>query len=190
MSPSGIQQTRIFSATGCQKIGFFAHTPTAKDFRAWAAVTLEAAAPAPADELPAVVRSPRLEANVARMASSIETMAASLTTLAAGMQTMQTQLDVTAKYIGLLELNQAGKRKVTAAVAREALALKAEGMNHADIARLLRISRTAVSLIVRDKYPVAIPESAVPQKGPGELLEEWIAREQQHLTATLSPRSA
>ncbi|WP_415034919.1 BRO family protein [Azonexus sp.] len=32
--------TRIFSATGCIKLGFFANTPRAKDFRAWASKTL------------------------------------------------------------------------------------------------------------------------------------------------------
>ncbi len=32
--------SRIFSATGCIKLGFFANTPRAKDFRAWASKTL------------------------------------------------------------------------------------------------------------------------------------------------------
>ncbi|HRF12584.1 MAG TPA: Bro-N domain-containing protein [Candidatus Accumulibacter phosphatis] len=135
------------------------------------------------DPLPAVMRSPRLEASMARMASSVETMAA-------GMQTMSMQLNVTAKYIGLLELNQAGTRKVTAAVAREALALKAEGMNNADIGRLLRISRTAVSLLVRDKYPVNIPEHETPKTTAGELLEGWIEREQARLAETLTKGGA
>jgi hypothetical protein len=178
--------TRIFSATGCIKLGFFAHTPTAKQFRAWAAIALEAQAPvpAPADEpLPAVVRSPRLEASMARMADSVAT-------LADGMRTMQTQLNVTAKYIGLLEINQAGSRKVTAEVAREARALKAEGMTNADIGRLLRISRTSVSLLVRDKYPVAIPENEAPRVTAGEILEGWIEREQTRLAETLTQRGA
>lgn len=182
------REVRIFSATGCIKLGFFAHTPTAKEFRAWAAVTLEAAAPpAPADEaLPAVVRSPRLDARLDRMASSIETMAASVTTMATGMQTMQTQLNVTSKYIGLLELNQAGTRKVTAEVVREAKALHAEGMSMADIARILRVSRTSVSLVVRDKYPVAIPEAEAPKTSAGEILEGWIEREQKRLVTHLT----
>lgn len=38
----------IFSGTGCTKLGFFANTPKAKQFRAWAAQTLEAGSPAPA----------------------------------------------------------------------------------------------------------------------------------------------
>ena len=149
---------------------------------AWAAVTLEAqAAPlAVADEpLPAVVRSPRLEASMARMADSVAT-------LAAGMQTMSTQLNVTSKYIGLLELNQAGTRKVTAEVVREAKALHAEGMSMADIARILRVSRTSVSLVVRDKYPVAIPEAEAPKTSAGEILEDWIEREQKRLVTHLT----
>jgi hypothetical protein len=178
----GNHATRIFSATGCIKLGFFAHTPTAKDFRAWAAVTLEqqAAVPAAVEEpLPAVVRSPRLEASMARMADSVAS-------LAQGMETMSRQLNVTGKYIGLLEMNQAGTRKVTAEVAREAKALHAEGMSMADIARILRVSRTAVSLVVRDKYPVAIPETEAPKTSAGEILEGWIEREQKRLAATLT----
>mgnify|MGYP005667078095 CR=1 FL=1 len=34
------RQTRIFSATGCQLLGFFANTPKAKAFRSWAKKTL------------------------------------------------------------------------------------------------------------------------------------------------------
>lgn len=49
----GNPNTRIFSATGCIKLGFFANTPKAKQFRAWAAQTLEAATPAPAMTPPA-----------------------------------------------------------------------------------------------------------------------------------------
>lgn len=51
------REVRIFSATGCIKLGFFANTKSAKQFRAWAAQTLEAAAPAP---LPAVPPAPVL----------------------------------------------------------------------------------------------------------------------------------
>lgn len=47
------RQVRIFSATGCIKLGFFANTPKAKQFRAWAAQTLEAATPAPTMPPPA-----------------------------------------------------------------------------------------------------------------------------------------
>lgn len=48
----GNPNTRIFSATGCVKLGFFANTSLAKAFRAWASKVLAAhleAAPAPRD---------------------------------------------------------------------------------------------------------------------------------------------
>lgn len=47
MTQVQMRETRIFSATGCIKLGFFANTPKAKQFRAWAAQTLEAGGPAP-----------------------------------------------------------------------------------------------------------------------------------------------
>ncbi len=131
--------------------------------------------PAPAP-LPEVIRSPRLEAQMATLSSHMGE-------LAQGIKTVLTQLDMTKKYIGLLEINQAGTRKVTGEVAREARRLKADGMNNADIGRLLRISRTSVSLIVRDKYPVAIPERPAERAvDVGAILENWIGREQTRLS--------
>lgn len=41
-TPSGKQVSRIFSATGCIKLGFFASTPRASEFRTWASKTLAA----------------------------------------------------------------------------------------------------------------------------------------------------
>lgn len=41
-TPGGPQDTRIFSDTGCHKLGFFASTPRAKDFRTWASKVLAA----------------------------------------------------------------------------------------------------------------------------------------------------
>lgn len=41
------REIRIFSSAGCIKLGFFANTPKAKQFRTWAAQTLEAGAPVP-----------------------------------------------------------------------------------------------------------------------------------------------
>lgn len=51
---TGPKECRIFSATGCQKLGFFARTPKAKDFRTWAAKVLAGRAPVPAPAEPAV----------------------------------------------------------------------------------------------------------------------------------------
>lgn len=58
--------TRIFSATGCQLLGFFASTPRAKAFRAWAKQALVARAPAaPERSFPSRVRITRaVEADV------------------------------------------------------------------------------------------------------------------------------
>lgn len=183
-TPGGAQMMTIVSESGLYSLVLGSRKPEAKPFKKW--VTSEVL---PAirksgryevgDQLPAVVRSPRLEASMARMADSVAT-------LAAGMQTMSTQLNVTSKYIGLLELNQAGTRKVTAEVVREAKALHAEGMSMADIARILRVSRTSVSLVVRDKYPVAIPEEEAPKTSAGEILEGWIEREQKRLVTHLT----
>lgn len=183
-TPGGPQSMTIINESGLYSLVLGSRKPEAKPFKKW--VTSEVL---PAirksgryevgDQLPAVVRSPRLEASMARMADSVAT-------LAAGMQTMSTQLNVTSKYIGLLELNQAGTRKVTAEVVREAKALHAEGMSMADIARILRVSRTSVSLVVRDKYPVAIPEEEAPKTSAGEILEGWIEREQKRLVTHLT----
>lgn len=183
-TPGGAQEMTVVNESGLYSLVLGSRKPEAKPFKRW--VTGEVL---PAirksgryevgEPLPAVVRSPRLEASMARMADSVAT-------LAAGMQTMSTQLNVTSKYIGLLELNQAGTRKVTAEVAREAKALHAEGMSMADIARILRVSRTAVSLVVRDKYPVAIPEEEAPKTSAGEILEGWIEREQKRLVSHLT----
>jgi len=106
--------------------------------------------------------------------------------MAASMQTKNQQLNVMGKYSGLLELNQAGTRKVTAESVREAKSLHAEGTSVADIARVLPVSRTAVSLVVRDKYPVAIPEEEAPKTPVGEIPEGWIEREQKRLVAHLT----
>lgn len=183
-TPGGAQEMTVVNESGLYSLVLGSRKPEAKPFKKW--VTSEVL---PAirksgryevgEPLPAVVRSPRLEASMARMADSVAS-------LAQGMETMSRQLNVTGKYIGLLEMNQAGTRKVTAEVAREAKALHAEGMSMADIARILRVSRTAVSLVVRDKYPVAIPETEAPKTSAGEILEGWIEREQKRLAATLT----
>lgn len=158
----GNPNSRIFSDTGCIKLGFFTNTPRAKDFRTWAARVLagNAVPPAPTS---ADARLDRLDANMAQ--------------LAAGMSAVLSTLDVTRKYIGLLELNQQGQRKMTESVRRQITILHEEGMNNASIARLLRVSRTAVSLYLAGKYH-ALPEPARPaQPAVEEVMERWIAKE-------------
>ena len=172
MTQDQARDMRIFSATGCQKLGFFASTARAKDFRTWAAKVLAAGAPTPAAAAtPVEARLDRLDNHMA--------------TLADTMNMLLTQQNVTGKYIGLLELNQKGTRKVTGLVVQEAKALSAGGMNNADIGRLLRISRTAVSLIVNDKYP-HLPTPSTPAEKPlDEILEGVIQREQGKLIVKL-----
>lgn len=63
----GNPNTRIFSASGCIKLGFFANTQRAKQFRAWAAQTLEAAAPTPTP-LPSVAASLKMTRQKERLA--------------------------------------------------------------------------------------------------------------------------
>jgi hypothetical protein len=58
-NPQGGNPTaRIFSATGCIKLGFFASTPRAKEFRAWASQVLSGQ-PAPAAPAPLTLGSDR-----------------------------------------------------------------------------------------------------------------------------------
>ena len=59
--------TRVFSATGCIKLGFFASTPRAKDFRNWASSVL-AGKPAPA------VRNVAVDLNLAREIGQLKDM--------------------------------------------------------------------------------------------------------------------
>ena len=63
----GNPTTRIFSATGCIKLGFFANSQRAKEFRAWASKVL-AGHPA---TLPAVTRVHELEVTVDALTGEI-----------------------------------------------------------------------------------------------------------------------
>ena len=196
-TPGGAQAMTIINESGLYSLVLGSRKPEAKPFKKW--VTSEVL-PAirksgryeAGEPLPAVVRSPRLDAQVGRMAGAIETMAGSVATLADGMSVMRRQLDVTARYIGALEQNQMGKRRITGELAREAKAMRAEGMSLGDIARLLRVSRTSVSLIVNDKYPVAIPEAAARpvRSSASTALQAWIEREEAKLAAQLGGESS
>lgn len=153
---------RIFSATGCNLLGFFTNTGRAKGFRDFAKRFLAGSAVPPAPTS-ADARLDSLDANMAQ--------------LAAGMSAVLSQLDVTRKYIGLLEINQQGQRKMTESIRRQITILHEEGMNKADIGRLLRVSRTAVSLYLAGKYH-ALPEpAATAQPAVDQVMERWIAQE-------------
>lgn len=131
----------VFSATGCTLLGFFSNTARAKDFRAWAktALTAPTAAPASAATLSGI------EAQMTRLADH-------MATVAAGTGALLMQQNTTAKYIGLLELNQAGQVRVTREIEKQVFELVAQGMSYQSIGRLLRIGRTTVSMIARGKY--------------------------------------
>jgi predicted transcriptional regulator len=67
MLPSGKggeQITRIFSHTGCIKLGFFAATAKAKAFRAWAAQTLAGGAAAPGAPVSSLLPTPKVTREV------------------------------------------------------------------------------------------------------------------------------
>lgn len=185
--------SRIFSETGCNLLGFFTNTSNSKRFRLWAKEHL-AGQPAPLDS--GVRRNDGGdggdggdgEARLDRLDANMAQLAAGMATLATGIGASLSQMAVTRKYIGLLEMNQTAKRRVTAEIVQQVHALAAEGMNFADIGRLLRISRTAVSLVARDKYH-ALPapgEERLAQKTVGEILDDWVAREQARLATALT----
>lgn len=158
------RNTRIFSPSGCHLLSFFASTTRAKDFRAWAKeVLVQAATSATPQAVPS-----RLETHMAQ--------------LAAGMNTLLAQNRMVHKYIALLEMNQKGRRRIKREDEAIILRLRDEGLSQADIARLLRISATAVNRIIHGEYRFSDSPAG---KGISELLEEMLAREQQQLAATL-----
>lgn len=177
-TPGGPQDCRIFSATGCSKLGFFARTARAKEFRTWAAKVLAGQAPVAPAPMPAPVLS---------LAPAVE---GALTTLATGMTSVLAQMNVTGKYIELLEMNQIAKRRVTREVVAEVFTLRAQGLATNDIARLLRVSRTAVSSIIQEKFAGLDERSQPAERSLDDVLEDWLTREKARLTATLTKGGA
>jgi hypothetical protein len=175
MTEAGLRECRIFSSTGCSKLGFFARTARAKEFRTWASKVLSKKLAAPV--APAPVPAP-----VVTLAPVVE---GALTTLASGMTRVLAQMNVTGKYIELLEMNQTAKRRVTREVVAEVFTLRAQGLATNDIARLLRVSRTAVSSIIQEKFAGLDERSQPAERSLDDVLEDWITREKAKLTATL-----
>ena len=171
MTEAGLRECRIFSATGCQKLGFFAKTPKAKEFRTWAAKVLAGRAPAPVPAAP--------------VPAPIAEIAGHMGTLAAGMNAVLAQMNVTGKYIELLEMNQTSKRRVTREVVAEVFTLRAQGMASNDIARLLRISRTAVTSIIQEKFAALSERQQPAERSLDNIMEDWLTREKAKLAATL-----
>ena len=120
-----------------------------------------------------------MEQELQQPASRLETHMAQL---AAGMNTLLAQNRMVHKYIALLEMSQKGRRRIKREDEAIILRLRDEGLSQADIARLLRISATAVNRIIHGEYRFSDSPAG---KGISELLEEMLAREQQQLAATL-----
>lgn len=144
----GNPNVRIFSQSGCNLLSFFANTPRAKQFRAWAKQALVNIRKDPID----------------RMAESVEK-------LAQGMDVVVRKLDQTDKYIGLLEQNQRGHIKITWEIAQQIKELKAQGMPQASIARQLRVSASTVSLVVKGKYQFS-ERACIPDRVEQSIQEE------------------
>ena len=106
-------------------------------------------------------------------------------TLAAGMNAVLAQMNVTGKYIELLEMNQTSKRRVTREVVAEVFTLRAQGMASNDIARLLRISRTAVTSIIQEKFAALSERQQPAERSLDNIMEDWLTREKAKLAATL-----
>ena len=170
--------TRIFSDTGCIKLGFFANTARAKDFRTWAAKVLAGH--------PAVVPAPTsVESRLDRLEATTATLAGHMAQLVEVSYQQAKKLDVTARYIGLLEINQKGKVRITRTVEAQVLALKAQGMPQADIARLLRISQATVSLLVHGKFTWSADQAALPPESVESILERIIEKERASVAESL-----
>ncbi|MDO4434672.1 MAG: Bro-N domain-containing protein [Alysiella sp.] len=130
------REVRIFSLSGCNLISFFANTPRAKEFRAWAKIQLsqiqQSTEPSPNDVLNS------LNANMAQLAQ--------------GMNMVLTQNQMVHKYIALLEMNQKNKRRIVPEDAIMVKQLRDEGMTFSDIATTLRISKTSAQRLYNNTY--------------------------------------
>lgn len=114
-----------------------------------------------------------LEEQVSRLAGHMGTMAEAT-------RALLSQQHTTAKYIALLEINQIGKRPVTAEIVREVFTLRAQGLGTRDIARLLRIPQETAKSIVKEKYP-GLVERNTPPKSLDNILDELVERGMQRL---------
>ena len=191
-TPGGPQSVTVFSATGCHLLSFFANTSRAKTFRAWAKQVLAGEAPPPA-LAPTAAAPDGMEAvltRLDRLENATVTMAHGMAQLVQVSSQQAQKLDVTARYIGLLEINQKGRVRVTRTVEAQVLALRAQGMAQSDIARLLRISPTAVNQLVHGKYPWSMSQAVLPPVSIEQVLEGMLGKEREALLEKLQPPSA
>lgn len=161
---------RVFSATGCNLLSFFSSTPRAKEFRAWAKAVLTgqaAVSPAPTS----------VEGRLDRLEQATVKLAGHMAQLVEVSYQQAQKLDVTARYIGLLEINQKGRVRVTRTVEAQVLALTAQGMPQRDISRLVRVSPATVNLLIHGKYQFAASEAVLPPESVETILERLIDKE-------------
>ena len=135
------REMRVFSDTGCTKLAFFSATPRSKEFRHWASKVLTGQMPVPAVPVTVEDRLGNLEAALHQLVTHTAQQTQAMTVQAENVGTLvdvalqqATKLDVVSRYIGLLEINQKGKIRVTRTAEAQVLALFAQGMRQSDIA--------------------------------------------------------
>lgn len=169
------RDVRVFSSSGCHLLSFFSNTPRAKQFRAWAKEALKG------QPTPALGVDERL----ARLEGAVVNMAGHMHNLVKVSEQQAEKLEVTGRYIGLLEINQKGKVRVTRKKEAQVLALRAQGMSMTDISAVLRISRTSVSQLVNNKYPWAESEKHLPKESIESILDDMVGEERQRVQRKL-----
>ena len=174
----GNPNNRLFSATGCNMLGMFANTSLAKEFRIWAKRVL-----AGQQSLP---HPKTTEERVDRLESAMQEMAGSVSHMARGVDAVLTQMNVTGRYIAMLEMNQRGTVRITPEIVDQVHLLAAEGMPQADIARLLRVSRTSVWKIVHGQYPQTRRLQEASEPNVADLLENMVQARRAALVKKLS----
>lgn len=177
-TPGGRQSSRIFSATGCNILGMLAGTQRAKEFRMWAKRVLAGQQPLPHPKT--------TEERVDRLESAMQEMAGSVSHMARGVDAVLTQMNVTGRYIAMLEMNQRGTVRITPEIVDQVHLLAAEGMPQADIARLLRVSRTSVWKIVHGQYPQTRRLQEASEPNVADLLENMVQARRAALVKKLS----
>lgn len=152
-TPGGVQSVRAFSATGCNKLGFFSQTRRAKDFRTWASRVLagQAAVPAPEPQWQA------LAASMEMMAKGMELLLQKRDELTLAQEALAQSKTILA--IATQALAPKAPRKPTRPITPEevgrARSLKAQGLSQNEIARQLQRSTASVSWMVREEGAAA-----------------------------------
>lgn len=170
---------RIFSDTGCVKLGFFANTKTSKEFRQFASEVLAKGThyvPTPITAKPDSLDV--VNARLDRLEQATAIMSQNMGKLVDISFQQSAKLDVVSRYISLLEINQKGTVKVTRKIEAYTLGLKAEGWSNANIGRKLRISPATVSLILSGRYKFSAHEASLPAVTIEEIMDELVEKEQ------------